>query len=266
MTAVLRVERLSVRHPRAERDAVRDVSMDVRGGEIVALVGPNGSGKSTLLASLSGALPPRRGRVWLNDRDLHRMGERQRARILARLPQDPQCPEGLTVRDLVSMGRHAHRARWGGPGARDRRAVDEALDALQLQDHRNREMGRLSGGERRRAWIAMILAQGASIVLLDEPTAALDLRFQIETLERIRSLNRDRGVSVVVVVHDVEHAARIADRVVVLRAGRIYQVGAPRECIREETLQDVFGVDASVDVDHGLRVRVHGAADPLRFM
>lgn len=266
MSAILRAERLSVRHARAERDAVRDVSLDVARGEVVALVGPNGSGKSTFLAALSGVLPPRCGRVWLTDRDLHDFGERQRARILARLPQDPRCPEGLTVRELVSMGRHAHRARWGGLDGTDRLAVDEALEALDLQDLRNRPTGRLSGGERRRAWIAMILAQGASVVLLDEPTAALDLRFQVETLDRIRRLNREHDVTIVIVVHDIEHAAQIADRVVVMRSGRIYQIGTPSECIRQETLQDVFGVDASVQEDRGLRVRVHGAADPIRFM
>ena len=266
MTHVLRAERLTVRHPRAERDSVRDVTLDVERGEVVALVGPNGSGKSTLLAALSGALRPRAGRVWLEDRDLHAMSGRERARILARLPQEPRCPDGLTVRELVAMGRFAHRPRWGRGDARDRRTVDAALEAMELHDHGNRAVQRLSGGERRRAWIAMVLAQGASVVLLDEPTTALDLRFQVETLERLVELNRRHGVTLVVVVHDVEHAARIADRVVVLRSGRIYEVGRPTACLREETLQDVFGVDAEVEHDGGLRVRVHGAADPLRHM
>lgn len=263
MNAILAAERICVRHLRAERDAVRDVSLRIRAGEVIALVGPNGSGKSTLLAALSGAIAPRTGRVLLHGEDMRRLRGRERARRLARLPQDPRCPDGLTVRELVEMGRYAHRPRFTRNG-HDRDAVDRALDALQLQDYRNRDVQRLSGGERRRAWIAMILAQGASVVLLDEPTAALDLRFQVETLDHLVRLNRERGVTLVVVVHDVEQAARIAHRVVVLRSGRVYEIGRPVDCIREETLQDVFGVETTVRHDDGLRVRVHGAADPIR--
>ena len=266
MSAVLSAERLCVRHLRAERDAVRDASLQIGSGEVIALVGPNGSGKSTLLAALAGAIEPRAGVVRLHGRDLRDYGARERARRLARLPQEPRCPDGLTVLELVATGRYAHRSRWARAGEPDRRAIEDALEALRLHDHRNREVQRLSGGERRRAWIAMILAQEAPIVLLDEPTAALDLRFQLETLDHLVRLNRERGVTLVVVVHDVEHAARLADRVVVMRSGRVYEIGTPAQCIREETLQDVFGVRATVRDEDGVRVRVEGAADPIRHM
>lgn len=262
---LLDARRLHLRHPRGERDVVRDVSLAVAPGEIVALVGPNGSGKSTLLAALGGALTPRTGEVRLGGTDVRRYARRALARRVARLPQEPGCPEGLTVAELVLCGRHPHRGFLSGTRDQDRAATSAALRTMGLADLRHRRVETLSGGERRRAWLAMVLAQHTDLLLLDEPTAALDLRHQHELLDLLLRVNHERGVAIVLVLHDLEHAARIAHRVAVLHRGRLYHAAAPDRAIVPEMLRDVFGVDASIDHDHGrLRVRVDGPADPER--
>jgi iron complex transport system ATP-binding protein len=262
---LLEARRLHLRHPRGERDVVRDVSLAVWPGEIVALVGPNGSGKSTTLAALGGALAPRAGDVRLDGVDLRRIGRRALARRVARLPQEPHCPEGLTVHDLVLCGRHPHRGWLEAPRPDDRSAVSDAVRTMGLADLRHRRVETLSGGERRRAWIAMVLAQRADLLLLDEPTAALDVRHQHEVLDLLVRVNRERNTGIVLVLHDLEHAARVAQRVAVLHRGRLYHAGPPEQAIAPEMLRDVFGVAARVDDDDGrLRVRVDGPADPER--
>lgn len=267
MSAALRAERVHLRHPGAERDSVRDVSLRVERGEVLALVGPNGSGKSTLLSGLARDLVPRGGRIWLGEADAWRLPRRAFAREVARLPQDPACPEGLRVESLVATGRYAHRGALLPLGPEDRRAVREALGALDLADLRLRAVETLSGGERRRAWLAMVLAQGSGVLLLDEPTAALDVRQQWEVLLLLGRLNRERGTTLVVSLHDLEQAASLAHRVAVLHRGRLYDVGPPERCIRAEMLRDVFGVDADVSKEDGfLRIRVRGPADPLRSL
>jgi iron complex transport system ATP-binding protein len=264
---LLEARRIHLRHPQGERDVVRDLSVSVHRGEVLVLVGPNGSGKSTTLAALGGALRPRSGDVLLESVSLRRLGHRSLARRIARLPQSPACPEGLTVAELVLCGRHPHRGLLDSPRSADRQAVSAALRSVGLADLRHRRVDTLSGGERRRAWIAMVLAQRAELLLLDEPTAALDLRAQHEVLELLVEVNRNHGTSIVLVLHDLEHAARVAHRVAVLHRGRIYQAGPPPECIVPEMLRDVFGVAARVESDAGrLCVRVDGPADPARRM
>jgi iron complex transport system ATP-binding protein len=267
VSPALWAERVHLRHPGADRDSVRDVSLEVHAGEVLALVGPNGSGKSTLLAGFARDLPPRSGRVLLGGGDVWRRPRRAFARAVARLPQDPGCAEGLRVEALVESGRYAHRGALLPLGPGDRRAVREALAALDLGELRLRAVETLSGGERRRAWLAMVLAQGAGALLLDEPTAALDVRQQWEVLLLLGRLNRERGTTLVVSLHDLEQAAALAHRVAVLHRGRLYDVGPPERCIGPEMLRDVFGVDADVTQEDGrLRVRVRGPADPLRSL
>jgi iron complex transport system ATP-binding protein len=267
VTALLEATRLHLRHPRAERDSLRDVSLGVGRGEIVALVGPNGSGKSKLLAALGRVLRPRSGGVRLAGVDAWRIPRRRFARRVARLPQAPLCPEGLRVEELVQSGRNPHGRRFGPRTREDRDAVERALRALDLVDQRRRPVETLSGGERRRAWLAMVLAQETEILLLDEPTAALDLRHQWEVLDRLARANRERGVTVVMSLHDLEQAAAWAHRVAVVHRGRLYAVGPPERCLTEETLRDVFNVDARVAKEDGrLRIRVRGPGDPVRSL
>lgn len=267
MKAILEAERVFARHDATERDALRDVSLAVAPGEILVLLGPNGSGKSTLLATLAGEIAPRRGRVLLDGRDARSYRPKAYARRVARLPQDPASPEGLTVGALVMSGRHPHLGFFASPGARDRAAVLRALEAMALGDASDRPIERLSGGERRRAWLAMVLAQDAEVWLLDEPTAALDLRHQWEVLDQLARVAREQGITVVAALHDLEQAAALGHRVAVMHRGRLYEAGAPERCLREETIRDVYEVDARVQKEDGaLRVRVLGPADRLRSL
>ena len=265
--AGLRLRGVHVRHPTTDRDAVRDLALSVRAGEILALVGPNGSGKSTALAACGRTLAARLGTVELDDQEVGALSTRVFARRVARLPQQPVCPEGLTVGDLVRGGRYAHRRLLEPLAEHDLAAARTAMRAVDVLDLRHRSMETLSGGERRRAWLAMVLCQEAPLLLLDEPTAALDLRHQRELLALLRRLREERGVTMVVVLHDLEQAAWLADRVAVLHRGRLYAVGPPAEAIREDTLRDVFGVAARVTTDaEGLAIRILGPRDPLRFL
>lgn len=265
MTTVhLAAERISVRPAGASRDVLRDVSVEVRRGEILVIAGPNGSGKSTLLRALGGGQAPRAGRIVLDGRDLRTMTVRERTHHFALLPQDPRCAEGLSVEELVALGRSARHGMRRVHDRTRRAAVDAALRALGLDRLRTRRIETLSGGERRRAWIATVLAHGAPTILLDEPTAALDLRHQIEILELVGRLHREAGRTFVVVLHDLGQAARLAHRMVLLHSGRVYATGSPQECLHQESLQDVFAVRARLHEESGLHVRVEGPADPTR--
>ena len=267
MTPLLRAERVTARHPGTERDVLRDVSIDVRPGEILAFLGPNGSGKSTLLSVLAGHIPARLGHVELGGEPLTRIRRRDFARRVAHLPQEPSGPEGLTVASLVMGGRHPHLGLLGAERPEDHRAVRAALEVMDLGDMARRPLERLSGGERRRAWLAMALAQQAEVMLLDEPTNALDLRHQWEVLDSLGRVSRDAGISVVAAVHDLEQAASLAHRVAILHRGRLYEVGPPERCLREDMLRDVFGVDAALDkADGAFRLNVRGPADPVRSL
>jgi iron complex transport system ATP-binding protein len=251
---------IHARHPTSDRDALRDLTLGVGRGEILALVGPNGSGKSTTLAVMANAIRPRRGTVHLDGTDVRRVGRRSFARRVARLAQSPVCPEGLTVEQLAFCGRHPHRRPFASASPRDREVVRTALAAVDALAIREREVQTLSGGERRRAWLAMALSQESEILLLDEPTAALDLRHRHELLALLARLRAEEGRTLVVVVHDLDEAATIADRVAVLQAGRLYDVGTPARCFVPRMLRDVFGVVADVAWEDGrIRVTVHGA-------
>lgn len=263
----LRAERIHVRHEGGERDVLRDVSVHLEPGEILALVGPNGSGKSTLLAALAGELAPHRGAVSLDGEPCHRMARRRFARRVARLPQEPQAPPGMLVRELVRLGRFAHRSPLAALGLEDEGRVQWAMRRLEIDDFASRPVMTLSGGERRRAWLAMVLAQGAGIVLLDEPTAALDLLHEWEILELLREINREEGISIVVSLHDLAHAARIAHRSVVLHRGRVYDMGPPEVCLDPDLLRDVFRVEAElVGEDADRRILVKGRGLPIRSL
>jgi len=266
VTPHLRAEGLTLRYPRGTRDAVRDVHLSVGRGELVCLVGPNGSGKSTTLAGLARELRPRGGTVLLDGLDAWRMSRREFARRVARLPQEPRCPDGLTVEQLVSSGRNPHVPLLAGWREADRCALHESLRVMDLLDLRRTPVETLSGGVRRRAWLAMVLCQQAELLLLDEPTTGLDIRHQWEVLELLRRVNRERGTTMIVVLHDLAQAARLADRLAVFDRGRLYEDASPREVLHPEMLLDVFHV--ATDVVHAEpgppRIIVRHPADPLR--
>ncbi|MFT3889195.1 MAG: ABC transporter ATP-binding protein [Arachnia sp.] len=232
-----------------ERRVLHDVSLRGRPGEWVGLLGPNGSGKSTLLGALGGAIKVAAGEVRIAGRPLATTPPRERARILATLPQSPPPPAGITVRELVLQGRHPYRGALQFSDRADAAAVAEAIALVGLRGFEDRYVERLSGGERQRAWMALTIAQSAPIVLLDEPTTFLDLGHQFELLELVEELRTARNWTVVSVLHDINQAARFADRLVVLSDGRVVADGVPSEVVTEDLLRERFGVAAAVTVD-----------------
>lgn len=242
------------------KTVIEHLDLEIDEGRITALIGPNACGKSTLLAAMSRLLPLAHGTVVLDGRAIHELPTREVARRLGILPQSPVAPEGITVAELVYRGRHPHQ-RFGVRTELDDEVVAHALVRTGVADLATRPLDSLSGGQRQRAWIAMAIAQRTPVLLLDEPTTFLDIAHQFEVLDLLADLNKD-GTTIVLVVHDLNHAARYAHRVVAMRDGRIVAAGTPREVMTEETIHDVFGVAARVidDPDTGsAHVIVRGA-------
>jgi iron complex transport system ATP-binding protein len=242
----LYAEELSAGYPASEAMVLRGLTLEVRDGEVVALVGPNGSGKSTLLRVLARVLSPRRGVVYLEGKSMREWPTREVARKLALLPQGPTLAADLTVEELVRMGRSPYQGLLGLPTTEDDDAVRRAIDETGIGEMARRRVSELSGGERQRVWVAMALAQEPQVLLLDEPTTFLDLKHQLEVLDLLRYLNKERGLTVVMVLHDLNQAARYCARVVVLREGAVYADGTPAEVLTPATLHEVFGVKARV--------------------
>jgi iron complex transport system ATP-binding protein len=247
--AAVRLSAERVRLGYGDRVVVDGLDLDVVAGTITAVIGPNGCGKSTLLRALGRLLKPSAGQVLLDGKRIDRMPTREVAKVLGLLPQAPTAPEGLTVADLVARGRHPHQAWYRQWSADDEEAVAQALDWTGIADLAERPVDELSGGQRQRAWISMALAQGTDLLLLDEPTTFLDLAHQVDVLELVRRLHVEAGRTVVMVLHDLNLAARYADRLVAMREGSIVAAGEPAEVITEPLLADVFGLAARVIPD-----------------
>lgn len=226
----------------AGRTILAGVEVTIRRGRITALCGPNGSGKSTVLRTLCRMVAPVSGTVRIDGENIAEMSPRAIARRLAFLPQAAETPDGVTVRELVGFGRHPHRGLLSGFGREDVEAVDWAIEATGLRDLADRSVGALSGGERQRAWIAMALAQRTGILLLDEPTTYLDIRHQMDVLRLLRTLNRDHGLTIVWVLHDLNQAALFSDDLILLKDGRIRAEGVPERVLDPDLVADVFGV------------------------
>lgn len=247
----LRAEEISVDYP--GRPVLDRLSLDIPEGKVTAIVGPNACGKSTLLRALARLAPVTGGQVMLDGQGIETQRSRAVAQQLAILTQSPSAPEGMTVRDLVRRGRTPHQSPLRQWSAADAEAVGRALQLTGLTDMAARSLDTLSGGQRQRAWIAMTLAQGTEILLLDEPTTYLDLPHQIDLLALVRKLNRETGRTVATVLHDINLAARFADHLVALKHGSVRHQGAPSEVISAEMMQDIFALRCTVIADpvHG---------------
>lgn len=218
-------------------------------GEVTALVGPNGCGKSTLLRGLARLLKPKAGDVLLDGKAIHQLPTKELAKRLGILPQGPTAPEGLTVFELVAQGRYPHQGFFQQWSANDEAVCRDAIAVTNMIEFADRPLDTLSGGQRQRAWIAMALAQDTPILLLDEPTTYLDIGYQLEVMELIEKLNRERRMTIVLVLHDLNQAARYSDRMIVLRRGLIYDDGAPTEVLTQTLLREVFNVHANIVTD-----------------
>ncbi|WP_049565470.1 ABC transporter ATP-binding protein [Nonomuraea sp. SBT364] len=232
-----------------DRVVVESLDLVVPPGEITVIVGANACGKSTLLRSLSRLLAPREGRVVLDGKEVHRMPAKQLARTLGLLPQSPVAPEGITVLDLVGRGRHPHQGMFSRWKAEDDVAVAAALEATRTTELADRAVDELSGGQRQRVWIAMALAQQTDLLLLDEPTTFLDASHQIDVLDLLTDLNRGRGTTIVMILHDLNLAARYADHLIAIAGGRLHACGTPAEVLTEDSVRAVFGLDSRVIED-----------------
>lgn len=234
---------------------VHGVSVTIERGTCTALIGPNGCGKSTLLRTLARVLRPHAGTVVVDGDDIRRLRTRQLACRIGVLHQGAPAPEAITVRQLVEQGRYPHAGPLSMLRLQDDPVIDEALTAVDLTDFAHRPVDELSGGERQRAWLALTLAQQAAILLLDEPTTFLDIGHQMETLDLIRRLQIERRLTVLAVLHDLNHAFSIAQRVIVMDSGRIVATGNPDTVVTPDLLRDVFGVHAHIDIHHDSGVR-----------
>jgi iron complex transport system ATP-binding protein len=252
MTHVL-LERVSV--ARGDRMVVSDVSLEIPTGEWVCLIGPNGAGKTTLLHALA-ALIPHTGRVMLGDRELSRLGRRARAQQIALVQQDSQLPSGMRVADYVMLGRTPYINYFGREGREDRRVVAGVIDQLDLRGLTDRPLAHLSGGERQRVVVARALAQSPSLLLLDEPTTALDLGRQLQVLELIRELQHACDLTILSATHDLTLAAAYADHLALISCGLLVASGTPHEVLTTATLGEHYGVSLRVihDDDGSLAV------------
>lgn len=245
--AVLSAKDLTLKYD--QRCVVDGLTADIPEGKVTMIVGANACGKSTLLRGLSRLLKPAAGAVTLDGKDIHSRPARELARTLGLLPQHPTAPDGIAVRDLVGRGRYPHQGFFRSWSAEDDAAVQRALEATETLDLADRNVDELSGGQRQRVWIAMALAQETEVLLLDEPTTYLDLAHQVEVLDLVTDLNRKRGTTVAIVLHDLNLAARYADHVIAMKNGAVVALGDPSAVVTEELVRSVFGLESRVIPD-----------------
>lgn len=228
---------------------VHGIDLLIPDNKISVIIGANGCGKSTLLKTLARLIKPTSGEITLDSQPLHKIPTKPLARVLGLLPQSPIVPEGISVSDLVGRGRYPHQSMFSGWTKEDYEAVAEAMEIMNITEFAHRSIDELSGGQRQRVWIAMALAQQTDILFLDEPTTFLDITYQIEILDLLTDLNRKRGTTIMMVLHDINLAARYADHIFALREGKLIAEGEPSKVITSELIEDVFGLRCSVVED-----------------
>lgn len=228
---------------------VDSLSVDIPDGQVTAIIGANGCGKSTLLKGLTRMIPHSNGKVILDGTHIARQQTKQIAQKMAILPQQQEAASGLTVAELVSYGRFPYQKGFGRLTKKDREVIDWALEATGTHVFRDQAVDALSGGQRQRVWIAMALAQETEIIFLDEPTTYLDMAHQLEVLELLEELNKTGKRTIIMVLHDLNQAARFADYMVAMKAGKIIKAGTPAEVMQHNVLLDVFGIDAEIAAD-----------------
>lgn len=236
------VEQLSAGY--SDKSILHDLSITIEPGKITSIVGANACGKSTLLKTIARLITPSAGQVLLDGKSVHHVPTKTLARTLGLLPQSPIAPEGITVGDLISRGRHPHHGLMSRWSKKDDEAITQALDVTKITDLIDREVDELSGGQRQRVWIAMALAQETDILLLDEPTTFLDVTHQIEVLDLLVDLNLKKGITIVMVLHDLNLAARYSDYILAIRKGKVHSHGVPDKILSKEMIKDVFGLNS----------------------
>ncbi|EUJ19670.1 ABC transporter ATP-binding protein [Listeria aquatica] len=232
-----------------KRIIVESLNIEIPKGQITALVGANGSGKSTILKTMARLIKPNKGAVFLDGKKIHQEPTKQIAKELAILPQNPSAPDGLTIEELILYGRSPHQTGFKSRSKADNEMIHWALKMTNLLDLKERPLDQLSGGQRQRAWIAMALAQDTEIVFLDEPTTFLDMTHQLDVMNILKELNQVEQKTIVMVVHDLNHASRYATHMIAIKDGQVAASGAPVDVMTEETLEAVFNVKADIVLD-----------------
>lgn len=243
----LYTEQVNIKY--SDRFVVENLNLSIPTGKTTALIGANGSGKSTILKTLARIMRPYGGSVYLDGKSIHQAPTKEIAKHLAILPQNPTAPGGLTIYELVSYGRFPHQSGLGTLSKKDKEIITWAMEVTGLMEICQRPIDQLSGGQRQRAWIAMALAQQTDILLLDEPTTFLDMAHQLEVLELLDRLNKNEQRTIVMVVHDLNHASQYAQRIVAIKQGKIVAEGSSEEVITKDVLREVFGVEADIYLD-----------------
>ena len=216
---------------------------------MTTIIGPNGCGKSTLLKTIGRILKKQQGTVYLQEQNMQNLSTKDIAKKLAILSQTPVAPGQLKVEELIAYGRYPHRNNVNRLTNKDEEMIKWALTVTNTMEYRNRELAQLSGGQRQRVWLAMALAQETNILLLDEPTTYLDMAHQLEVLDIVKSLNEQHDCTIVMVLHDINHAARYSDHLIAMQKGIIIQTGTPQEIVSAEVMRKVFHIDARIMED-----------------
>ena len=241
---MLRIEDLSLSY--GDKPVVQNLSLRVKKGQVVSIIGPNASGKSTILKSIAGIIKPVSGKIFIEEKDISKMDSKKLAQKVSILLQQNKTPDDMSIEELVYFGRYPHKKWFEGFEASDKKIIEEVMKLTNTFALRDKTLETLSGGERQRAWIAMALAQEPDILLFDEPTTYLDLAHQIEFLELVNRLNKETGVTVVLVLHDLNQAARYGNYLFAMKEGKIFAQGSPEEVLNPQNILSIYNIEAKI--------------------
>lgn len=229
-----------------DKIVIKNLSLGIKSGKITTIIGENGCGKSTLLKTIGRVITPKSGKVIVDGKNVHKTNTAEVAKFLGLLPQSPTAPNGLTVEEVVEYGRFPHKKGRGKLSVEDKTIVNDVLEKTNLTEFRDKHINELSGGQRQRVWIAMVLAQETDIILLDEPTTYLDMVYQLEVLELVSNLNETKQITIVMVLHDINHASRFSHELITMKGGELIAQGTPKEIMNQEVLRTVFDIEAII--------------------
>lgn len=227
---------------------IENMNLSIPKGEISIIIGANGCGKSTLLKTIARILKPKKGNIFIHGKNVKESKPKALAREMAVLPQSPVCPDGLTVKELIAYGRFPHQKTMAGLSIHDNEMIEWAIKETGLTEFADRPVDSLSGGQRQRAWIAMTLAQETDLILLDEPTTYLDMSYQLEVLLLLQKLNREKKITIVIVLHELNNACRFANHIIGLKKGKVVCEGKPSDVITTASLREIYGIDAVLEM------------------
>lgn len=242
---MIKLENISFSYNK-KKEFIQDLSLEFKSGEITTILGPNGSGKSTLLHMMSTYLKPKSGKIYLGDKDLGKLKQKEIAKYISCVYQENEAPDDITVRDLVSFGRNIYSSVKKEDKEENKRMIDFALKATGIEEIQDKKVVNLSGGQKQRAFIAMSLAQNTEVLLLDEPTTYLDIYHQIEILEVVKSLNEKYNITIVMVLHDLNQAINYSHNIVIMKNGNLIKQGKATEVLNEQTIKDVYNVSGYI--------------------